>query len=283
MLVVIILLYGVFFSSNREPSILLRQQPAAEIVAVEHSTPHKALLKDPINDLDDGASSSQCPYMSLSDLSTSDLSPEQGKRHMVNPPTDGKITLACCKTTAGPWSIAVHHNWAPLGAETFLSMVRSGYFSATVPLMRCVRGFLCQFGLTANVTVTNQYRNTFKDDPNWLPEGPDHRQNEFGVLRFAKGYLAYAGGGKDSRNNQFIVSLDKSGPLAGGSPWEVPWGELVGKHSFETLDKIYTGYGEDGPDQRELMRIGVTDETRQHFPKLDYVLSCDVVDETERA
>ena len=39
------------------------------------------------------------------------------------------------------------------------------------------------------------------DDPNWLPEGKDHRQNDVGVKRFAVGYLAYAGSGKNSRTN----------------------------------------------------------------------------------
>jgi hypothetical protein len=33
-------------------------------------------------------------------------------------------------------------------------------------------------------------------------------------------------------------------PLTGGSPWEVPFAQLVGENSYETLGKLYTGYGQ---------------------------------------
>lgn len=221
----------------------------------------------------------QCPYMSLSHLTDSELHPQKGSRHMINPPGDGRLTLVCCETTAGPWNILTHHNWAPLGAAAFVDMVQDGYFSATVPLFRCLENFLCQFGLTGEPEVTHKYKATFPDDPNWLPEGPTNRQNEGGVIRYAKGYLAYAGAGPNTRSNQFIVSNAPSKQLAGGSPWEVPWGELVGQHSFDALDKFYTGYGDKGPSQGELHAKGVTDELRQRFPKLDYIASCTVVDE----
>jgi cyclophilin family peptidyl-prolyl cis-trans isomerase len=146
--------------------------------------------------------------------------------------------------------------------------------------MRCLRKFLCQFGLTADPEVTKPYGHSFDDDPNWLPEGPDFKQNKDGVQRFAKGYLAYAGAGPNSRGNQFIVSLTGVGPLAGGSPWEVPFSELVGAHSFTTLNKVYTGYGEQGPTQGRVSREGVTDKLRANFPKMDYINACEVVDET---
>jgi len=224
------------------------------------------------------ASPTVCPYRSFADLSNDELIPTKGKRHMVDPPRGGSQTLVCCQTTVGPWSIVVHEKWAPMGAAKFLKMVRVRYFSTQVPLMRCLKGFLCQFGLAGEPEVNKKYRSSMEDDPNWLPEGPTHRQNEDGVKRFAKGYLAYAGAGPNSRSNQFIVSLDNVGPLAGGSPWEVPWGELVGHHSFETLNKIYTGYGEKGPSQGLISRTGVTKDVRQDFPKMDYVTACEIVD-----
>ena len=222
----------------------------------------------------------QCPYSSISDLSDDELRPRKGMRHMISPPHGGSLTLVCCQTTKGPWSILVHHDWAPEGAGRFVEMVQKGYFSATVPMMRCLRGFLCQFGLSGDPATTKQYRETIPDDTNWLPEGPNFKQNADGIKRFAKGYLSYAGGGPNTRDNQFIVALQPNGPLGGGSPWEVPWGELVGKPSFDTLDQIFTGYGEKGPTQGRLFREGVTEALREQFPKLDYVTSCEIVDET---
>jgi hypothetical protein len=96
--------------------------------------------------------------------------------------------------------------------------------------------------------------------------------------RFAQGYLAYAGGGPNTRDNQFILALEADGHLGGGSPWEVPWGEVIGPDSYVTLSRIYTGYGEDGPSQESLFEHGVTPDMEKEFPKLDYITSCNVID-----
>ena len=127
-----------------------------------------------------------CPYKSWSDFSQQELEPKQGDRHMVDPPQGGRLSHICCATTQGPLSMLVHHKWAPLGAQRFLEMVASGYMNHGVPLMRCIQNFLCQFGLSADVSQAPYFRQTLADDPNWLPEGPDHRQNENGVKRFAQ-------------------------------------------------------------------------------------------------
>ena len=225
-----------------------------------------------------GARESPCPYQRWDDLTDAEKNPQMGSRHIISPPVDNKVTLVCCETTAGPWNIAIHHAWAPNGAGRFLEMVQAQYFNGNhqVPLMRCVHNFLCQFGLAGPASKT--YAQTLPDDPNWLPEGPDHRQHG-NVNRFAQGYLAYAGSGKHSRNNQFIVALQPNGRLAGGSPWEVPWGETVGQHSFETLSKIFTGYGEKGPKQGALWKEGYLAYVQEDFPRLDLIHTCKVVDE----
>lgn len=76
-----------------------------------------------------------------------------------------------------------------------------------------------------------------------------------------------------------IMALEDNGPLGGGSPWEVPWGEVVAHESFETLATIYTGYGEKGPPQGQLSSKGMTPSLKEQFPKLDYIQSCVLVDE----
>jgi cyclophilin family peptidyl-prolyl cis-trans isomerase len=230
-------------------------------------------------------SQSTCPYRSWHDLTKDEQHPvASAERHMVTPPAGGKITLVCCQTTVGPWSIAIHHKWAPLGAQRFLDMVEADHFNnQNVPFMRCVHDWLCQFGLAGQ--VSRQFEATLRDDPNWLPEGPTHRENSLGVKRFSRGYMAFAGSDSaadGSRNAQLIVALTDNGPLGGGSPWEVPWGELVGAHSFETLSKIYTGYGENGPDQSMLWNAGVLPKVVEEYPLMDWIQSCHVVDQVEQ-
>lgn len=137
-----------------------------------------------------------------------------------------------------------------------------------------------RFGLAGDPKLNANYKQ-ISDDKNWLKEGPDFRTNEYGAYRFARGYFAYAGSGHNSRDNQLIVALADNKPLGGGSPWEVPFGELVGSSSFDTLSKISTTYGEKGPSQSLLRKEGSSSHIMELFPKLDYVTSCTVIDEAE--
>jgi len=254
-----------------------QQQPAAGAGENNNSNNHQK---------DTASQSVSCPYTALADLSPAERYPvATAERHMVTPPAETAargVALVCCRTTQGPLSLVVHHAWAPVGARRFLDLVESGYFSNNdTPLMRCVPHFLCQFGLNGNPDAMKPFRPSLPDDPNWLPEGPAFRQNELGVKRFARGYLAYAGAGPHSRSLQLIVALQDNGHLAGGAPWEVPWGELVGEHSYRTLDQIYTGYGEHGPKQGSLWQADPgLKAVRRNFPKLDFVQGCRVVDTT---
>ena len=214
---------------------------------------------------------------SLDDLSEAESRPIKGTRHMVQPPPSS-IALVCCRTTKGPLSIAIRPRWAPRGARRFYDMVSANYFSARVPLFRCIKNFLCQWGIAGREHTPHEFMKSFEDDPSWLPWGPKYWSIE-GVARFAQGYLAYAGGGKNSRGNQFILGLVPNQRLCGGSPWEVPWGEIVGSRSFATLSQIYTGYGDAGPTQGYLHSHGADEALARKFPLLDYVDSCDVVDD----
>lgn len=67
--------------------------------------------------------------------------------------------------------------------------------------------------------------------------------------------------------------------MGGGSPWEVPLGEFVGKISFDVLPRLYNGYGEKGPGQGLLRKEGNSERVQKEWPLMDYILGCDVLDE----
>jgi hypothetical protein len=221
-----------------------------------------------------------CSVASISSLSQNELHPVAGDRHMTTPPDGGKLSLMCCQTTKGNLNLLLHHKWGPLGVAHYLDMVAAGYFSlSTIPLFRCTDA--CQFGLSANATMTREFKHRIKDDPMWLPPGPAFRQNKAGVKRYPTGFFTYAGGGLDSRSNQFVLTLQPNQFMGGGSPWEVPMGELVGADSFVTLSKLYNGYGEKGPSQALLNKEGVSDQVREGWPLMDYMTACDLMEEME--
>ena len=252
---------------------------------------------------------------SLSDMLPAEIHPSAGPRHAVDPPappdTGGSglpssagtnVTLVCCETTAGPLSMAARGSWAPRGVERFLDMVRSGHLDSGVPFYRCIgggggRGSLCQFGAGGSTRSGRVFREVpIPDDPNWLPprqwdgggveeEGGGGERSGFGATtmrRFPRGYLTFAADGEalgQRRTDQLVVSLSDTDSL-GGKPWEVPWGELVGRDSYITLGRIFTGYGENGPRLPRLRKEGGRSmNVRALFPAMDYILGCKILDE----
>lgn len=227
--------------------------------------------------------------------------------HLIPPPA-GNVTIVCCQTTKGEITVAVHPSWAPLGAARFLEMVTSGFFSSKVGLFRSMKNFLVQFGLAGDPAVQKRYHKVrMMDDPSWLPFGPPHRthlvevpirENKHAtgpdmvwsraearqlavpakdwifrnVSRYQRGYMGYAGGGKNSRGTQLILAYQSNEALGGGSPWEVPFAQLIGAHSYVTIDRWETKYGEK-PRQGKIMNRGVA-YLEQEFPDLDYITSC---------
>jgi len=177
-----------------------------------------------------------------------------------------------CATTKGVITLAVHHEWAPHGAARFLRLIDAGYFNASVPLFRCLPGWLCQFGRTKNPDVTQRVLGwgPIDDDPQWL----DLSSAAKPWMR--KGLLSYAGAGPNTRWGEFFFATGNV--HLGRSPWEVPFAELVGDVSFGTLDAFYTGYGElqqfggGAPDQGRIRQEGAA--YLDGFPDLDYITGC---------
>ena len=199
--------------------------------------------------------------------------------HLVPPPL-GNVDLVCCDTTKGHITIAVHPTWAPKGAARFLDMVISGFFNTKVGLFRSLNHFLVQFGLHGEPSVQKTWnrKGSIKDDPSWLPFGPSWRvhPNNTALYRYQKGYMAYAGGGKNSRGTQLILAYDRNKMLGGGSPWEVPFGQLIGQESYEHIKQFYTNYGEQ-VSQGKLQNRG--NKYLEEFPELDYIFNCNVIQE----
>ena len=69
------------------------------------------------------------------------------------------------ETRKGSFVIAVQRDWAPLGADRFYNLVKSGYFDGA-RFFRVIPGFMAQFGIHGDPQVAAAWRDaTIPDDP----------------------------------------------------------------------------------------------------------------------
>jgi peptidyl-prolyl cis-trans isomerase A (cyclophilin A) len=161
------------------------------------------------------------------------------------------------ETSKGDFVIEVTREWAPIGADRFYNLVKSGYYDDT-RFFRVLSGFVVQWGMHGDPAIGAAWRNaSIQDEP--VKQG-----NE-------KGYVTFAKGGPNSRTTQVFINLANNGRLDGmGFP---AFGKVV--EGMDVVEKLYAGYGEGaprgrGPSQGQIAQQGNAYLEAQ-FPKLDYI------------
>jgi len=165
-------------------------------------------------------------------------------------------------TTKGDFVIAVHRAWAPLGADRFYNLVRSGYYDR-VRFFRVLPGFMAQFGIHGDTAVTTAWRERR------IADDPVRRTNGRGMVTFATA-------GPGTRTTQIFINYVNNDRLDGMG--FAPFGEVV--EGMEVVDALYGEYGEGaprgrGPDQFRLNVEGEKYLARQ-FPRLDKITKATV-------
>jgi peptidyl-prolyl cis-trans isomerase A (cyclophilin A) len=168
-------------------------------------------------------------------------------------------------TTKGGFVIDVHRDWAPLGADRFYNLVRSGFFQ-DASFFRVIAGFMVQFGIASDPIVNGAWSSAvIRDDP---------------VTRSNKrGNLTFASKGPNTRTTQVFINF-RDNPSLDGQGF-APLGEVV--EGIEVVDKLYSGYGEGSPNGTGPAQDRLAGEGRayvdQEFSLLDRVISAVVIDD----
>ena len=160
-------------------------------------------------------------------------------------------------TSKGSFTITVTRAWAPLGADRFYNLVKSGFYD-DVRFFRVISGFMAQVGIHGNPTIAKAWMGArIQDDP--------VKQSN------RRGFVSFATAGANTRTTQIFinfgdnVSLDKMG--------FAPFGEVTS--GMGVVDKLYSGYGEGapsgkGPDQQRVQGEGNA-YLNKEFPRLDFI------------
>ncbi len=170
----------------------------------------------------------------------------------------GAIEVAV-ETSQGELVIAVHPEWAPLGAERFLTLVESGYYD-DARFHRVVPDFIVQWGLAGDPALTAEWMNAY------IPDDPVVASN-------TRGRIAFAFTAPGTRATQVYINLVDNVRL--DSTGFAPFGEVV--RGMEVVDALYSGYGENSGgglrrgDQSRIVAEGNTYLDRE-YPLLDRLI-----------
>jgi len=167
------------------------------------------------------------------------------------------------ETTKGAFTIEVTRSLAPNGADRFYNLVRSGYFS-DIAFFRVVPGFMCQFGIHGDPTVSAKWREAnIGDDP---VKGSNTR-----------GTLTFATAGPNTRTTQLFINFGNNVGLDGQG--FSPFGSVT--EGMDVVDKLNGEYGDGapygrGPDQGRIQSEGNV-YLKKDFQNLDYIKSATVI------
>src|SRR6185437_5151749 len=96
-------------------------------------------------------------------------------------------------TSKGPIIIEVHRDWAPIAADQFYTLVKTGFYDGD-RFFRVVRNFVVQFGINGD-PATNRLWQTAN-----LPDDPVEQHN-------ARGTVVFATAGPNTRTTQVFINL----------------------------------------------------------------------------
>ena len=134
--------------------------------------------------------------------------------------------LVLLETTTGEVTIEVTRAWAPLGADRFYNLVRSGFYDGQ-RISRVRPGFIAQWGLHTDPAVIAAWKEAF------LADDPPREGN-------VKGTVAFAFKDPNTRATQVYVNLVDNRQL--DAQGFAPFGRVVS--GMEAVERWYGGYGE---------------------------------------
>jgi len=173
------------------------------------------------------------------------------------------------ETSKGDVRIEVHREWAPLGADRFLELVRRHYYDDT-RVFRVVAGRWAQFGIHGDPRVSARWRQrTIPDDPPRVSNG--------------RGTVAFAFAVPHGRTTQVFINLADNTSL--DAQGFAPFGRVT--KGMEVADALESTYGETAgggirAGRQEPLFAGGNAYLDREFPRLDRILRAAVIRSAER-
>src|SRR5260221_1548083 len=163
-------------------------------------------------------------------------------------------------TTRGDFTVTVHRDWAPIGADRFYNLVKHHFYD-NASFFRVVPGFVVQFGLSAYPPISAAW-----DQAN-IHDEPVTQSNKRGYLTYAKT------NSPNTRSTQIFINL-KDNPGLDRQGFS-PFGVVDGK-GMNIVEMLYDQYGDNGPEQDQISKLGKP-YIDKGWPKLDSIKTATIV------
>lgn len=169
------------------------------------------------------------------------------------------VYKASFETSAGTFVVEVHRDWAPIGADRFYNLVKSGFFE-NVRFFRVIPGFMVQFGMHGDPAVGAAWRAAaLKDDP-------VKQSNK-------RGYITFATAGPNTRTTQVFINFADNANLDGQG--FAPFGQVVS--GMNVVDKLNASYGATPGNDQGNIAAGGNAYLEKTYPKLDFIKKATIV------
>ena len=153
----------------------------------------------------------------------------------------------------------MHRDWAPIGADRFYNLVKSGFFE-NVRFFRVIPGFMVQFGMHGDPAVGAAWRAAaLKDDP-------VKQSNK-------RGYITFATAGPNTRTTQVFINFADNANLDGQG--FAPFGQIV--TGMNVVDKLNATYGATPGNDQGQIAAGGNAYLEKTYPKLDFIKKATIV------
>ena len=165
-------------------------------------------------------------------------------------------------TSKGDFTVEVHRDWAPRGADRFYNLVKAGFFDDD-RFFRVVSGFMVQFGIHGDGAINDKWRDAR------IGDDPVKQSNK-------RGYITFATSGVNSRTTQVFVNFADNSNL--DEMGFAPFGQVT--DGMTVVDALFAGYGEGAPGGRGPSQGRIQTEgnlyLNKDFPLLDWVKSAKI-------
>ncbi len=164
-------------------------------------------------------------------------------------------------TTRGVFTLRVHRDWAPLAADRFYHLARSGFYNNN-RFFRAVPGFVVQWGIHGFPNVATAWRNAS------IADEPVRHSNLRGTVAFA------AAAEPNTRTTQVFVNLADNVFL--DDLGFAPFAKII--QGLDVAEDLFSGYGEAPSQLQRRIQLDGNAFLDKNYPNLDAVMGVEISD-----